>query len=139
MKICTKGGDKRDSAADVLVPPILIVHQGTPRDGKSPSRSLETLSSTQQLFPPTQVPFSTHKITNHLFFDSKAIFFHGWKLGSRYRGSKTQLQSLQVLQPSGPTESNRLTCPLHSPSCQTLRILFMKLYRNSSTFKKLKR
>lgn len=49
MKICTKGGDKRDSAADVLVPPILIVHQGTPRDGKSPSRSLETLSSTQQL------------------------------------------------------------------------------------------
>lgn len=47
--LCTKGGDKRDSAAGVLVPPILIVHQGTPRDGKSPSRSLETLSSTQQL------------------------------------------------------------------------------------------
>lgn len=73
MKICTKGGDKRDSAADVLVPPILIVHQGTPRDGKSPSRSLETLSSTQQLqlgpfFHPQNKKSSLFRLKSDFFF-----------------------------------------------------------------------
>lgn len=72
MKICTKGGDNRDSAADVLVPPILIVHQGTPRDGKSPSRSLETLSSTQQL---QLGPFFHPQNNKSSLFQLKSDFF----------------------------------------------------------------
>lgn len=48
--LCTKGGDERGSAsAAILIPPILIARHGNPRDGKSPSRGLETLSSTQNL------------------------------------------------------------------------------------------
>lgn len=78
--LCTKGGDKRDSAAGVLVPPILIVHQGTPRDGKSPSRSLETLSSTQQLqLGPVFHPQNKKIIS---FSTQKRFFFMGgnWKV-----------------------------------------------------------
>lgn len=62
--LCTKGGDERGSAsAAILIPPILIARHGTPRDGKSPSRGLETLSSTQNLQPGPikNIPFSTQK------------------------------------------------------------------------------